>query len=191
MFLDLFANALRGYEFLLTPFWLFIISFIEASISPIPPEVLLIPLCILDPSNALLYGAITTIASVLGALLGYWIGLKGGRPVLNRIIKQSLVEKAENYFNKHGAWAIGLAAFTPIPFKVFTIMSGTLRYRNIYKFILASAMGRTARFLSESIILMIYGKPILDFIQGFFQILVLIVVAIAILIIIIVKHRLK
>lgn len=165
-------------------------SFLEASISPIPPEVLLIPLCLLDPNNAIFYGIITTLASVAGGLLGYWIGLKGGRPILKWFVKQNLVEKAENYFDKYGAWAIGLAAFTPIPFKVFTITAGTLRFKSIRKFILASTVGRAARFLSESIILMIYGEAILDFIKGSFQILVLILVVIIILIIILAKRKL-
>ncbi len=105
-------------------------------------------------------------------------------------VKQNLVEKAENYFNKYGAWAIGLAAFTPIPYKVFTITAGTLKFKSIRKFLLASTTGRAARFLSESIILMIYGEAILDFIKGSFQILALILAVIIILIIIFARQKL-
>lgn len=153
------------------------ITFIEASFSPIPPEVLLIPLCLIDPENAIFYGIIATIASVLGALLGYWIGLKGGRPLVGRFVKPNQMKSVENYFNKYGAWAIGLAALTPIPFKVFTITAGTLKFKSIPKFILASVVGRTGRFIPESIFLMLYGRAVLDFMLNTFQIMILVIVA--------------
>ncbi|MCW3974834.1 MAG: DedA family protein [Candidatus Bathyarchaeota archaeon] len=187
MFQDFFDDLSSNYEFFLSPIGLFIISMLEAFISPIPPEVLLIPLCILYPNSAIFFGIITTIASVLGALIGYWIGLKGGRYLLMKITKQSLVDKAEYYYNKYGAWAIGLAAFTPIPFKVFTITSGALRYKSLYKFILASAIGRAARFLSVSFILMVYGEAILNYIQDSFQFWVLFFTGIIITVIFFVK----
>ncbi len=187
MFQDFFDDLSSNYEFFLSPIGLFIISMLEAFISPIPPEVLLIPLCILYPNSAIFFGIITTVASVLGALIGYWIGLKGGRYLLMKITKQSLVDKAEYYYNKYGAWAIGLAAFTPIPFKVFTITSGALRYKKLYKFILASTIGRAARFLSVSFILMIYGDVILNYMQGSFQFWALFFIGIIIIVIFFVK----
>jgi membrane protein YqaA with SNARE-associated domain len=187
LFRDFFNGLSNNYEFFLTPIGLFIISMLEAFISPIPPEVLLIPLCILYPNSAIFFGIITTIASVLGALIGYWIGLKGGRYLLMKITKQSLVDKAEYYFNKYGALAIGFAAFTPIPFKVFTITSGALRYKSLFKFILASVIGRAARFLSVSFILMVYGDAILNYIQGSFQFWTLFFAGVVILVIFFVK----
>lgn len=187
MFQDFFDGLPNNYEFFLSPIGLFVVSMLEAFISPIPPEVLLIPLCILYPNSAIFFGIITTIASVLGALIGYWIGLKGGRYLLKKITKQSLVDKAEYYYDKYGAWAIGLAAFTPIPFKVFTITSGALRYKSLYKFVLASAIGRAARFLSVSFILMVYGEAILNHIQDSFQFWALFFIGIIIIVIFFVK----
>lgn len=175
MFIDFFENLVKDHNFFLSPIGLFIMAFIEASFSPIPPDIFLIPLCIIDPENAILYGIIATSASVLGALLGYGIGLKGGRPLIRRFVRPSLIDGAESYFNKYGAWAIGLAAITPIPFKVFTITSGALRFKNISKFILASAIGRAGRFLPEAIFLMLYGRSILNFIQSTFQVLVILI----------------
>lgn len=187
MFQDIFDSALKNFEFLLTPFGLFVFSMMESFISPIPPEVLLIPLCILNPSYAIIYGIITTLASIIGALIGYWIGLRGGRFLLNRMISQDLINKAEYYYDRYGAWAVGFAAFTPIPFKVFTITSGALRYKSIYKFILASAIGRSARFLSVAFILMVYGEAILNYIQDSFQFWALFFICMIIVVIFFVK----
>jgi len=192
LFIDYFENLVNENNFLFSPIGLFIITFIEASFSPILPEVLLIPLCIIDPKNAIFYGIIATIASVLGSLLGYWIGLKGGRPLTRRFVKPNLMKSAENYFNNYGAWAIGLAALTPIPFKVFTITAGTLRFKSIPKFILASTVGRAGRFIPESIFLMLYGREILDFMLSTFQLMILVIVAfIAFLILFIKKFGLR
>jgi membrane protein YqaA with SNARE-associated domain len=192
LFTDYFENLVNENNFFLSPIGLFIITFIEASFSPIPPEVLLIPLCIIDPENAIFYGIIATIASVLGALLGYWIGLKGGRPLARRFVKPNQMKSVENYFNNYGAWAIGLAALTPIPFKVFTITAGTLKFKSIPKFILASAVGRAGRFIPESIFLILYRRAILDFMLNTFQIMILVIVAlIAFLILFIKKFGLR
>jgi membrane protein YqaA with SNARE-associated domain len=184
---DYFENLVNENNFLLSPIGLFIITFIEASFSPIPPEVLLIPLCLIDPENAIFYGIVATIASVLGALLGYWIGLKGGRPLVRRFVKPNQMKSVENYFNKYGAWAIGLAALTPIPFKIFTITTGTLKFKSIPKFILASAVGRAGRFIPESIFLIFYGRAILDFMLNTFQIMILVIVAFIALFILFIK----
>jgi undecaprenyl-diphosphatase len=160
LFTDYFENLVNENNFFLSPIGLFMITFIEASFSPIPPEVLLIPLCIIDPENAIFYGIIATIASVL-----------------KRFVKPNQMKSAENYFNNYGAWAIGLAALTPIPFKVFTITAGALRFKSIQKFILASTVGRVGRFIPESIFLMLYGRAIFDFMLNTFQIMILVIVA--------------
>ncbi len=151
------------------------VAFAESSFFPIPPDVILIPLALLDPKNAIFYGLLTTISSAFGALFGYWIGLRGGRPILKKIASEGNIRKAEDFFNKYGAWAIGIAALTPIPYKVFTIASGAFGMRNLRVFFLASFLGRGARFMSESILLMMFGEPILTFLKSSFELVTLII----------------
>ena len=151
------------------------IAFAESSFFPVPPDVILIPLVLLDPKNAIFYGLLTTISSAVGALFGYWIGLRGGRPVLKKFANEKNIQKAESFFNKYGAWAVGIAALTPIPYKVFTIASGAFGMKNLRAFFLASFLGRGARFMSESILLMIFGEPILAFLKSSFEQITLII----------------
>ncbi|MFA4028649.1 MAG: hypothetical protein GDYSWBUE_000674 [Candidatus Fervidibacterota bacterium] len=124
---------------------LFVVAFIESSFFPVPPDVLLIAITTRAPMVALAASTVCTIGSVLGALLGYAIGLIGGRPLLLKLFKRSKVEAAENLYNNYGAWAVLIAAFTPIPYKVFTIASGVFRL-SIFALLFMSFIGRGARF---------------------------------------------
>jgi undecaprenyl-diphosphatase len=126
-------------------------AFTESSFFLIPPDAILIPLALLDSGNAVLYGLTATASSTAGALLGYWIGLKGGRPILLKLAGEKSVKKAEEFFNRHGAWAVGIAAFTPIPYKVFMIASGVFMLRNLKAFIIASLLGRGGRFMADAL----------------------------------------
>jgi len=150
-------------------------AFTESSFFPIPPDVILIPLALLDPGNAVLYGLVATVSSTAGALLGYWIGLKGGRPILLKLAGEKSVMKAEEFFNRYGAWAVGIAAFTPIPYKVFTIASGVFMLRNLKAFILASILGRGGRFMAEAVLIMLFGEEILSFLSAHFGLITILV----------------
>lgn len=168
-FVDLLINWTINFFAPLGMLGLFIIAFAEASFFPVPPDVVLIALVLYDPANALLYGAVTTAGSVLGALLGYLIGLKGGRPVAVKMIGEARIKRAEDYFNRFGAWVVGIAAFTPIPYKVFTIASGTLKLKDLKGFVTASILGRGARFFAEAVIIMLYGEEIIAFLRIYFE----------------------
>ncbi|MCF3653176.1 MAG: VTT domain-containing protein [Aigarchaeota archaeon] len=154
---------------------LILTAFTESSFFPIPPDVILIPLALLDPGNAVLYGLVATVSSTAGALLGYWIGLKGGRPILLKLAGKKSVKKAEEFFNRYGAWAVGVAAFTPIPYKVFTIASGVFMLRNLKAFILASILGRGGRFMAEAVLIMLFGEEILSFLSAHFELITILV----------------
>jgi undecaprenyl-diphosphatase len=156
-------------------------AFTESSFFPIPPDVILIPLALLDPGNAVLYGLVATVSSTAGALLGYWIGLKGGRPILLKLAGERSMKKAEEFFNRYGAWAVGIAAFTPIPYKVFTIASGVFMLRNLKAFILASILGRGGRFMAEAVLIMLFGEEILSFLSAHFELITILVGAAVIL----------
>jgi len=158
---------------------LFILAFMESSFFPIPPDVLLIVLTLAKPEYALFYALICTVGSVLGALLGYWIGRVGGQPLIKKLFKESTVEKVHNLFQKYEAWAIGIAGFTPIPYKVFTILGGVF-YINIPKFIIASVISRGLRFLIVALLVGWFGQSAIDFINNNFEIATILLVLIII-----------
>ena len=143
-------------------------AFVESIISPIPPDPLLIPMSVLQPSMAIWFAVIATISSVLGAIVGHWLGGRFGRPLLYRFVSPERVKSAEAMFDKYGTRAILIAAVTPVPYKVFTILAGILRL-DLKRFILASLVGRGARFLTLGLLLFLFGEDIQEFIVDNFQ----------------------
>jgi len=156
--LDFARNHLLHYG----PLGLALLSFSEAVFFPVPPDVLLIPLTLLDPKNGPLYGTVTVVFSVTGGLVGYFLGRSLGRPLLIRLVGAKRVEPLEAYFQRYGALAVGLAAFTPLPYKAFTVGAGALGLRDLRGFVVASLIGRAGRFVPESLLLSLYGEQILD-----------------------------
>ena len=150
--------------------FLAIASFAESIFFPIPPDPLLIGIALIRPEAAIWLAAIATLSSVGGALVGYWLGDRLGKRILHRFVSPKKVQRAERMFEKHGAWAILAAAFTPIPYKVFAITAGALGMDK-RTFILASLAGRGARFFILSGLLYAYGESVEDFIDGNFEIL--------------------
>ena len=100
---------------------LFVVSFAESSFFPVPPDVMLIPLCLARPRASMLYATVATVSSVLGAVFAYLVGARGGRPLLLKFTSQDGLSKIQGLFKRFGGWAVGIAAFTPIPFKVWLI----------------------------------------------------------------------
>ena len=145
-------------------------SFSESIIFPIPVDVLLVPMSLLNPSMAIWFGVVSMVASVLGGVIGYWLGHRLGRPALRIFVSSSKSDRAERLFDKYGAWAVLAAAVTPIPYKVFTIIAGVLNLE-LKKFVLASIIGRGFRFLSIGILFYIYGEEVKLFIENNFQLL--------------------
>ena len=149
-------------------------SCIESFFLVPPPDFLLIAMDLKNPASALYYALICTIASAIGGGIGYLIGKFGGRPVFNWLFgllskngnkkAQEQFEKVEVLYNKYGPQAVFFAAFTPIPYKVFTIASGILNM-NFWAFMAASAIGRGMRFFIVSAVLMIFGEKIKDNIE--------------------------
>lgn len=138
------------------------------------------------PKNALYYAFICTIASAVGGAVGYGIGFWGGRPAFNWLFRKGGKEKfeaVEKLYNKYGVTAVLLAAFTPIPYKVFTIASGILNM-NFLKFMLASFVGRGARFFIVSIVLMLFGEAIKQYIE-----LVIIAVTLVIILFFVILYK--
>jgi len=144
---------------------LILLTFLDSFISPIPPEVLFIPLSLVDPSNALWLASVTTVVSVIGAFVGYWLGLKGGRPLVKRIFSEKKLVAAENIIQTHGVMAVLVASFTPVPFKLITVSSGALCL-SLRKLIFWSTLGRGARFFVVAGIITLYGQSARQFLES-------------------------
>ncbi|MBP8818876.1 MAG: DedA family protein [Syntrophomonadaceae bacterium] len=144
------------------------LAFAESSFFPIPPDLLLIPLCLSNPVNAIIYALLCTLASVAGGYLGYMLGKLIGHPLLYRFASPQAVAKVETMFTRYGAWAMFLAGLTPIPYKVFTISAGIFTM-SIPPFLIASLLGRGLRFFTEAILIMAIGQQAVSFISNNFE----------------------
>jgi membrane protein YqaA with SNARE-associated domain len=144
------------------------ISFIESSVFPIPPDVLLIPLIIAAPHKAWRIAAVCTVASVLGGVFGYFIGAflfdTIGQPILAFYGKEEYFTSFATRYNEYGAWAVLIAGITPFPYKVITILSGSTGL-SFPVFLIASIVARGLRFYIVAALLWKYGPPIRDFIE--------------------------
>ena len=128
--------------------YLALLSFAESSFFPVPPDVMLAPMSMARPERAMSYAAITTLASVVGGLFGYLIGFFAFDLVEPWVHAAGYWEKylqVRGWFDVWGFWAILIAGFSPIPYKVFTIAAGTLSM-NLPLFVAGSALGRGGRF---------------------------------------------
>ena len=152
-------------------------SFIESFFLVPPPDFLLIIMDLAKPEKALWYATVCSFASILGGLIGYLIGYVGGRPVFNWIFRKNPehFEKVETLYNKYGSIAVFFAGFTPIPYKVFTIASGVLGM-NVWHFTVASFFGRAGRFFLVSVVLMICGECIKQYLEIVIGVVSLIIV---------------
>ena len=145
-----------------------IISFVESSVFPIPPDVLMIPLILATPHRAWLIALVATVSSVLGGLLGYGIGFFAfeqiGQPILEALGKLDRIEDFNATFNDAGFWAVLGAGITPFPYKVITIMSGWTGMP-IMTFVVTSIVARGLRFFIVAALLWKFGAPVRDFIE--------------------------
>lgn len=141
-------------------FGLFTLSFMEASFFPIPPDFIYIPMILNGAPEPYMLAFISTVGSVLGAVLGYFIGRFGGRPVATKLLggkADEWLDKAESFFSAYGPVAIMIAAFTPIPFKAFTVSAGLCKM-NLGAFTFFSFLGRGGRFFAVTYLLIHFGK---------------------------------
>lgn len=159
---------------------LFVIAFAESSFFPIPPDVLLIPLCLGQPRLAFWFAAICSVGSVLGGALGYGIGFYGGRPLLKRWFRAERIRSVERYYDRYNAWATGIAGLTPIPYKLFTIAGGAFAV-NFRIFLLASLIARSLRFFTVAGLIFFFGEPIRTFIHRYLDLLAIAFVILLIL----------
>ena len=180
----------RLYDWVLywaeTPYgsWaLFILAFAESSFFPVPPDVLLIALAISIPAKAFRYALICSAGSVLGGIAGYVIGYQFMDLIGFRILNfYGLMEKYDiisDLYGRYNAWAVGIAGFTPVPYKVFTISAGAFKI-NFPVFLMASVVSRSARFFLVGWLIYKFGAGIRSFIDRYFNILAVVFVVLLI-----------
>ena len=147
-----------------------VVAFIESSVFPIPPDVLLIPMVLAERLRAWLYATIATLASVAGGMLGYVIGAflfdAIGQPLLEFYGYGDKFTEFAGRYNEWGAWIVFIAGVTPFPYKVITIASGVTGL-DIFIFTIASVLARGLRFYIVSGLLFWIGEPIRLFIEKY------------------------
>jgi membrane protein YqaA with SNARE-associated domain len=150
------------------PVWLAVISFAESSVFPIPPDALLIPMCLARPHHAWRFALICSVSSVLGGALGYFIGYALfevlAQPIIRLYHYEAAFERFKDTYAEWGLWVILVKGATPIPYKIVTIASGAASF-NFVVFMLASIATRGARFFLVAALLRFYGEPVRVFIE--------------------------
>lgn len=163
---------------------LFLIAFIESSFFPVPPDVLLIALALGSPSKSFRFALVCSMGSVLGGMFGYYIGAAlfdiVGRPILVFYHAMERFEEVRKLYDAYGVWIVGIAGFTPIPYKVFTIASGVFSM-NFPLFVLVSFFSRGARFFIVGALIGKFGPAIKLFIDKYFNVLSIVFVIILLL----------
>ncbi|MGM0884327.1 MAG: YqaA family protein [Bacillota bacterium] len=139
------------------PLGLFIHSFFDAIIFPIPAFFLQVSLSLLNPSTAIWLATVGYIACLLGTPVGYYLGKVMGKSVLYKFLKTEWIDAATAKFQKNGEAAILIGSFTPIPFKVFTILSGCLNFP-LWRLIGYAAIGRGLKFYIVGLLFYFYGR---------------------------------
>lgn len=145
-----------------------LVAFLESSMFPIPPDIIMIPMIIARPNRAFVIAGVALVASVLGGLLGYAIGALAyealGQPILQALGKADSMAEFATTFNDMGFWAVLAAGITPFPYKVITIMSGWTGMP-LATFIATSILARGLRFFLVALLLWKFGAPVRDFIE--------------------------
>ena len=148
--------------------WLAVVSFVESSVFPIPPDVMLVPMVIAQRAKAWLIATVCTVASVLGGMAGYALGFFAfaavGQPILEFYGYAEQFERFTGEFNDYGAWIVFIFGVTPFPYKVITIASGVTQL-DVLTFTVASVAARGIRFYLEAALLWYFGPPIRAFIE--------------------------
>lgn len=160
---------------------MFIHSFVDAIFFPIPAFFLQVSLSIMNPSNALWLATAGYIACLLGTPIGYFIGRLLGDKVLYKMLKGDKVDTASDLFKKNGEAAILIGSFTPIPFKIFTILAGCFKF-SLWKLIGYAALGRAVKFYAVGVIFYYFGRSSEEFVTSYLSIIFAIIAVLLFLI---------
>lgn len=180
IFSALYEWTLKWAEHKFAPRILAALTFAESVFFPIPPDVLLAPMVMAQRDKAWRFATITTIASVLGGIVGYGLGYLMFEPWIQPLITefgyQARFDKAMLWFSEWGVWVVFIAGFSPIPYKLFTVSAGFLNMAFL-PFLMASAIGRGMRFFIVAGIIRWGGAPMEQKIKQWVDVLGWLVVA--------------
>lgn len=172
------------------PWYLGGLSFAESSFFPIPPDIMLAPMVLARQDRAWRYASLTTVMSVIGGLAGFLIGalaIDWIVPWLDQLGYIDEFESAQSWFTRWGFWAILVAGFSPIPYKIFTIAAGAMSMA-LVPFTLASLVGRGARFFLVAALIYWGGEPFERHLRRYVDVLGWVVVAIIVTAIIVLRN---
>ncbi len=178
------VDKLIGYG----PLGLLLVAFLESIVFPIPPDLILIPMCLAFPRHSFWYASLATMASVLGGVAGYFLGQKAGNTFSKGAVAKPN-DGVETLFLRYGGWAVGIAAFTPIPYKVFTFAAGVFR-TPLHTFCFASCIGRGGRFFLEAAAVFYLGDRARAFLGRNFEIATVAVTA-ALFVLVLLAQKLR
>lgn len=154
-----------------------VIAFTESIFFPIPADVLLLVMSTARPKRALFYGFVCSVASVMGAVLGYILGYYAWQAVeaffFTYVFSEAIFQKVGLLYEQNAFWSVFTAAFTPIPFKVFTVAAGAFEI-TFLPFFLAAAVGRPLRFMMVSVLFYFFGASIKDLIERYFNLVTIV-----------------
>ena len=190
-FSSLYARAMQWARHPRAPWYLGGLSFAESSFFPVPPDVMLAPMSLARPDRAWWFALITTLASVVGGIAGYFIGLWAFdfiEPLLHDLGYYEKYLQVRNWFDDWGFWAIFIAGFSPIPYKIFTITAGVISM-SFFPFVIASLIGRGGRFSLVAGLMAWGGKPMEEKLHKYMDLIGWSVVVVVIVAVIVVKIR--
>lgn len=153
---------------------LFFLALVESSVFPIPPDVLLIALALSHRQKAFRFALVCSVGSVLGGVVGYYIGYAAWEIVgpffLDHIVKRETFDQVGQWYEQGAFWWIFIAAFTPIPYKVFTVAAGVYHeHISLWTLIAGSIVGRSARFFLVAGLLYWFGELVRAFVEKYFD----------------------
>ncbi|WP_456375551.1 YqaA family protein [Thiolapillus sp.] len=190
-FSSLYARAMHWARHPKAPWYLGGLSFAESSFFPVPPDVMLAPMSLARPDKAWFFALITTLASVAGGVAGYFIGLWAFdfiEPLLHDFGYHEKYLQVRDWFDAWGFWAIFVAGFSPIPYKVFTITAGVISM-SFVPFVLASLIGRGGRFFLVAALMALGGKPMEDKLHKYMDLIGWSTVAVIFVVLLVVKMQ--
>ncbi|WP_457674841.1 YqaA family protein [Thiolapillus sp.] len=190
-FSSLYARAMKWARHPKAPWYLGALSFAESSFFPVPPDVMLAPMSLARPEKAWWFALITTLASVAGGIAGYFIGLWAFdfiEPLLHEFGYYEKYLQVRGWFDDWGFWAIFVAGFSPIPYKIFTITAGVISM-SFLPFVLASLVGRGGRFSLVAALMAWGGKPMEDRLHKYMDAIGWTTVVIVVLAVVVVQLR--
>ncbi len=190
LFSPLYSRAMQWARHRHAQRYLAGLSFAESSFFPIPPDVMLAPMSLANPARAVWFATLTTIASVLGGLLGYLIGLFAFdmiEPLLHSAGYYPKYLQAKAWFDEWGFWAVFLAGFSPIPYKVFTITAGVISMA-LAPFIIASLIGRGGRFFLVALLMAWGGERMEEALHKYIDRLGWLTIALAAIAVLIIRY---